>query len=84
MSTYHSSRTHRASKPHLCEWCGGLILPGTTYVQAVGVTDCGSFFHDKSHETCRSLVDLFAEANNFEDFARDEFVEWATELAVAS
>jgi hypothetical protein len=59
-----TERTRRAAKPHRCESCGAVILPGERYRYGSGVHDHRGF-SERGCTACAETHDAFGKAHHF-------------------
>lgn len=55
MTFYNEKFIKKSRKVHYCEACGGVIPPGSSCVNAVGISYEGDFFSIYLHESCLNI-----------------------------
>ena len=69
-----SYKNVEARKEHKCNFCGGIISKGETYLYSAHV-DGGEFYTWKSHSHCSALVSYLDMDYDNEGVTPDSFVE---------
>lgn len=74
MMEFYSERQVTARKPHVCEMCGGKIVPGEAYYRENGKWE-GDFFSRALHTHCHLMeMEYCCEVDN--EFSWDDIADY--------